>query len=227
MHFWGYLINTATVILGSGIGLFAGSRLPEKIKKIVLSGLGLSSIIIGVQMALDTKSILLIVGSLVLGGIIGQLMGIEEWLERMGGRLKEKVGSSSTTFVLGFVSASLLFCTGPMTIVGSLKDGFAQQGELIYIKSLLDGVAAIVLAASLGVGVIFSAITVFVVQGLLTYLGMFMGDFISQTILGEISACGGVLIMAIGLNILGITKISVGNFLPALLAAAVFAYFIL
>jgi uncharacterized membrane protein YqgA involved in biofilm formation len=227
MHIYGYLVNTATVIAGSILGILIGSRLPEKIKKILLSGLGLSTLIIGMTMALETSKLILIVGSLVLGGVIGQIIGIEEWLEIIGEKLKKRIGSSSSTFVLGFVTASLLFCTGPMTIVGSLEDGFAQKADLIYIKSLLDAVAALALSATMGIGVIFSAITVFVLQGILTYAGMLMGDFINESVLNEISAVGGVLILGIGLNILEIAKIRIGNLLPALLVAAVLAYLFL
>jgi len=142
---------------GSLLGLLIGARLSNSIKRIILAGLGLSTILIGIQMSISAKNILMIVGSLVLGGICGQLLGIEEWLERIGERLRQRFEknailggkSENSTFVLGFVTASILFCTGPMTIVGSLQDGFAKQGELIYIKSLMDGVAAIALTASM------------------------------------------------------------------------------
>jgi uncharacterized membrane protein YqgA involved in biofilm formation len=227
MHIPGYLVNTVTVLAGSGIGLLIGSRLPEKIKTIILSGLGLSTIVIGMQMALKTQKLLLIIGALVLGGIAGQIIGIEEWLKRIGERLKAKVGSSSKTFVLGFVTASLLYCTGPMTLVGSLEDGYAGIADLIYMKSLMDGAAAIALTASLGSGVVFAGLTVFIIQGSLTYLGMVMGDFMRPGVLNEISATGGVLILGIGFNILGVAKIRVGNFLPGLILAALLAWLIL
>ncbi|MEE9552829.1 MAG: DUF554 domain-containing protein [candidate division Zixibacteria bacterium] len=227
MFLRGYIINTFTVLIGSGLGLLIGAKLPEKIKKIILSGLGLSTIVIGIQMALETQKLLLIVGSLILGGIVGQLIGIEEWLERVGEKLKVKVGSTSGTFVLGFVTASLLFCTGPMTIVGSLEDGYARTADLIYIKSVMDGAAAVALTASMGIGVIFSALTVLIFQGALTYFGMAMGDFINPVVLSELSAAGGILILGIGINILGIAKIRVGNFLPALAFAALFAWWLL
>lgn len=227
MYLRGYLINTFTVLIGSGLGLLIGAKLPEKIRKIILSGLGLSTIIIGTKMALETRELLLVVGSLILGGILGQVMGIEEWLEGMGERLKVKVGSSSGTFVLGFVTASLLFCIGPMTIVGSLEDGYAGIADLIYLKSVMDGAAAVALTASMGIGVIFSALTVLIFQGALTYLGMAMGDFITAAVLNELSATGGILILGIGFNILGVAKIRVGNFLPALFLAALFAWWLL
>jgi uncharacterized membrane protein YqgA involved in biofilm formation len=234
VHLWGYIVNTATVLLGSGLGLLIGTRLPESFKKIILSALGLSTILIGMQMALGTKSLLLVVGSLIAGGIIGQLIGIEEWLERMGEKLRKRFEPANANpeqaagvFVLGFVTASLLFCTGPMTIVGSIEDGFAQKPDLIYIKSLMDCVAAIALTTSLGIGVIFSAITVFVIQGLLTYLGMFLGSSLGEPIMVEISAVGGALVMGIGFNLLGFGKIRVGNFVPALIIAGFLAWLIL
>jgi uncharacterized membrane protein YqgA involved in biofilm formation len=224
MHIYGFLVNTVTVMVGTGVGYLARARLPEKIKKIIFTGLGLSTIAIGAQMALGTDNLFIVVGSIIIGGIIGQIIGIEEWLEDVGEKLKKRVGSSSTTFVLGFVTASLLFCTGPMTIVGSLEDGFAQKADLIYIKSLMDGAAAIALTASLGIGVVFSALTVFIVQGLLTGLGAAMGNFISQAVLNEISATGGLLILGIGFNMLTDAKIAVGNFLPALVIVAITAW---
>jgi uncharacterized membrane protein YqgA involved in biofilm formation len=227
MHIWGYLANTVTVLIGSGLGLLIGPRLPISIKGIILSGLGLSTIVIGTQMALGTQKLILIVASLVGGGIVGQVIGIEEWLERVGESLKKRVGSSSSTFVLGFVTASLLFCTGPMTLVGSLEDGFARKADFIYIKSLMDGVAAIALSATMGIGVIFSALTVFIIQGALTYLGLALGDFMGSRVLNEISAVGGVLILGIGFNILDIARIKVGNFLPALIIAALLSWWLL
>ncbi|OGC90999.1 MAG: hypothetical protein A2W25_07940 [candidate division Zixibacteria bacterium RBG_16_53_22] len=234
MHLWGYIANTATVLAGSSLGFLAGSRLPEPIKKIILTGLGLSTILIGARMSFETKKLLLVVGSIVVGGIIGQLIGIEEWLEHVGERLRRRFesgktlpGSAESTFVLGFVTASLLFCTGPMTIVGSLEDGFARSADLIYIKSLMDGVAAVALTASLGIGVFFSAATVFIFQGLLTYAGMAMGSFIGEPVMAEISATGGALILGIGFNLLGFGRIKVGNFLPALFMAGILAWWLL
>jgi len=234
MHIWGYIVNTATVLAGASLGFLAGARLPEPIKKIILTGLGLSTILIGTQMSFETKKLLLVVGSIVIGGIIGQIIGIEEWLERVGERLrrrfetgKESPGVGESTFVLGFVTASLLFCAGPMTIVGSLEDGFARNADLIYIKSLMDGVAAVALTASLGIGVFFSAATVLIFQGFLTYAGMALGSFIGEPVMAEISATGGALILGIGFNLLGFGRIKVGNFLPALFIAGILAWLIL
>jgi len=235
MHIWGYIVNTSTVIIGSLLGFFIGTKLSEPIKKIILAGLGLSTIIIGIQMASSARNIIMIVGSLLLGGIIGQLIGIEEWLERVGERLKIRFepnnavlrAGNTSTFVLGFVTASVLFCAGPMTIVGSLQDGFAKQGELIYIKSLMDGVAAIALTASMGIGVIFSAVTVLVVQGALTYSGIWAGGSLGPGIVDQISATGGAMMLGLAFNLLGLGRIKVGNFMPALLIVALLAWWLL
>jgi uncharacterized protein len=235
MHFWGYIINTLTVLAGSSLGLLVGARISDPVKKIIMAGLGLSTILIGIQMTMATTRVIMVVGSLVVGGIIGQLIGIEEWLERIGEKLRERFDRSGSnnadlkpsTFVLGFVTASLLFCAGPMTIVGSLEDGFARNADLIYIKSLMDGVAAIALTASMGVGVIFSAVTVFIVQGLFTYAGMAAGSSMSKVVMDEIGATGGALILGIAFNLLGFGKIKVGNFIPALFIAAILAWWLL
>lgn len=224
MHVPGYLVNTASVTAGSALGALAGTRLPEKIKQIVLSGIGLATIIIGVQMALETKDLRLMLGSLLLGGIIGQIIGVEEWLERLGEKLKRRIGSTSGTFVLGFVTASILFCAGPLTIVGSLEDGYAGIADLIYVKSIMDGVAAVALTASMGIGVIFAAATVLIFQGALTYLGMAMGSFIGDAVLNEVSAVGGLIILGIGFNFLTGAGIKVGNFIPALAVVALMAW---
>jgi uncharacterized membrane protein YqgA involved in biofilm formation len=235
MHFWGFIVNTITVIVGSLLGLFIGSKLTDSIKKIILTGLGLSTILIGVQMTSSARNVIMIVGSLLLGGILGQLIGIEEWLESIGERIKNKfeqkagkhIADGSGTFVLGFVTASVLFCAGPMTIIGSLQDGFSRQGDLIYIKSLLDGVAAIALTASMGIGVIFSAVTVLIIQGLLTYAGIWMGGSLAKEIVDQISATGGAMMLGLAVNLLGIGRIKVGNFMPALLVVALLARWLL
>ena len=235
MHIGGYIVNTLTVIFGSLFGLFVGSRINDTIKKIILSGLGLSTILIGIQMISTARNVIMIVGSLLLGGILGQLIGIEEWLESIGEKIKmriehrggDKFSGGTGTFVLGFVTASVLFCTGPMTIVGSLQDGFSGQGELIYIKSLLDGVAAMALTASWGIGVIFSAVTVLVIQGLLTYAGVWMGGALEQAIVDQISATGGAMMLGIAVNLLDMGRIKVGNFMPALLIVALLAWWLL
>jgi len=219
----GTLVNTATVIVGSSVGLLIGARFSQRIRSIVMHALGLSTLLIGFEMALKTDNILFVIGSLALGGLIGELLKVEEGLERMGEFLKRKVKSRSGNFVLGFVTSSLVFCIGPMTVVGSIQDGVSGDASVLYAKSLLDGFASIVFASSLGVGVIFSALTVLIFQGGLTLLGGKLSFLLRPEVLDELIATGGLIIVGIGIYLLGIKRIKVGNFLPALVVAVVLA----
>jgi uncharacterized membrane protein YqgA involved in biofilm formation len=222
----GFLVNTGAVLTGSALGLLAGGKLQEKYKNIVLTSLGLATILIGLKMAIKTEEILIVVGSLVSGGLIGQWLEIEEKLEKFGEYLKKRVGNTGKNFVLGFVTASLLFCVGPMTIVGSFEDGLYGRGELIFIKSLMDGFAAMALSAALGAGVIFSALVVFTYQGALTFLARYFQTILNDAVVTEMSATGGVMMLGIAINLLGLSKIKVGNLLPALLIAALITWVI-
>jgi uncharacterized membrane protein YqgA involved in biofilm formation len=217
----GTLVNTATVLLGSTLGLLIGSRLSDKIKTMVMHALGLSTLLIGMQMAFKTENILFVIGSLVVGGIIGELVGLEEWLESLGEFIKKKVKSESGNFVLGFVTASLVFCIGPMTIVGSIQDGVSGDAGLLFAKSVLDGFASLIFASTLGVGVVFSSLTVLIFQGALTILGSKLSFLLKPEVLDELVATGGLIIVGIGFYLLGIKKIKVGNFLPALIVEVI------
>ncbi len=217
----GTIVNTATVLLGSMLGLLIGSRLSEKIKTMVLHALGLSTLLIGMQMAFKTQNILFVIGSLAVGGIIGELIGLEEWLESLGEFIKKKVKSESGSFVLGFVTASLVFCIGPMTIVGSIQDGVSGDASLLFAKSVLDGFASLIFASTLGVGVVFSSLTVLIFQGGLTILGSKLSFLLRPEVLDELIATGGLIIVGIGFYLLGIKKIKVGNFLPALVVVVI------
>ncbi len=221
----GTLVNTATVLLGSSFGLLIGRRFSEKINTIVMHALGLSTLLIGFKMAFETESILLVIGSLAIGGIIGEILGLEEGLERLGDLVRRKVKSESGTFVLGFVTSSLVFCIGPMTVVGSIQDGASGDASVLYAKSLLDCFASMVFASSLGVGVLFSSITVLLFQGGLTLLGSHLSFLLRPEVLNELTATGGLIIVGIGIFLLGIKKIKVGNFLPALVVAVILALF--
>jgi uncharacterized membrane protein YqgA involved in biofilm formation len=217
----GTIVNTATVLLGSTLGLLIGSRLSDKIKTMVMHALGLSTLLIGMQMAFKTENILFVIGSLVVGGIIGELVGLEEWLESLGEFIKKKVKSESGNFVLGFVTASLVFCIGPMTIVGSIQDGVSGDAGLLFAKSVLDGFASLIFASTLGVGVVFSSLTVLIFQGALTILGSKLSFLLKPEVLDELVATGGLIIVGIGFYLLGIKKIKVGNFLPALIVVVI------
>ena len=219
----GTLLNTTTVIIGSLLGLLIGKRFSEKLNTMVMHALGLATLLIGAKMAFKTENILIVIGSLAIGGILGEILRIEDGLERLGQFIKSKLKSQSGNFVLGFVTSSLVFCVGPMTIVGSIKDGISGDASILYAKSILDGFASIAFASTLGIGVIFSALTVLIFQGSLTLLGAQLSFLMEPQILNELSATGGLIIVGIGFNLLGIKKIRVGNFLPALVIAVIFA----
>ncbi|MCE5282985.1 MAG: DUF554 domain-containing protein [Deltaproteobacteria bacterium] len=219
----GTLVNASTVLAGSLLGLVAGKRLPERLKTILMQGLGLSTIVIGLQMALSGREPLAAIGCLLMGALTGELLRIEQGVERIGGWLKERTGSTSTTFVRGFVSASVLYLTGAMMIVGCIQDGTVGDPSTLLIKSLLDGFASIALASTLGVGVAFSALSVLVVQGGLTLLASHLDFLREPAVLGAVTATGGMIILGIGINLLEMARIRIGNFLPALLYAIAWA----
>ncbi len=221
----GTLVNIATVAVGSSAGLLIGPRLPDRIKNIVINALGLITLWIGVDMVVDGRRPLLIVIAIVLGAITGEVLGIEHGLARFAEWLRTRVGSETPHFVLGFVSASLLFCVGPMTVVGSLEDGMQGDPTLLVTKAIMDGFAAMALSSSLGIGVLFSIITILVVQGGLTLVGSYMRFALEPNILHPLTAVGGIIILGLGLRLLKIREIPVANFLPGLVYIVFLAYF--
>lgn len=221
----GTFANSGAILVGSLIGIAAGRRVPERLKIIVMQGLGLSVMLIGLQMAMTGKEIITTVSCLLIGGITGELINIEKQLEKMGEGIKRRFQSDSATFVQGFVSSSLLYLTGAMMIIGSIQDGTLGDPRTLYIKALLDGVASVALASSLGVGVAFSALSVLIVQGGITLLSSQLLFLTNPAVLDAITATGGVLILAIGINLLDLTRIRVGNLLPAIFYAIAWATF--
>ncbi len=221
----GTIVNAVAIFLGCSVGLILKSKFPEKIEKIIMQALGLASLLIGMQMAIKADNILLVIFSLVIGGVIGEIIDIEAGLERFGERIKRKFKSNNTSerFVEGFLTASLLYCVGSMAIMGAIKEGLSGNPDILYAKSLLDGVTSIAFTAAMGIGVLFSAIPVFLYQGGITLLARTIKDFLSPEIINEMTAVGGILIWGIGFGLLGIKKIKVGNLLPAILVAAFLA----
>lgn len=221
----GTIINVVAIFLGCSVGLILKSKFPEKIEKIIMQALGLASLLIGMQMAIKADNILLVIFSLVIGGVIGEIIDIEAGLERFGERIKGKFKSNNTSerFVEGFLTASLLYCVGSMAIMGAIKEGLSGNPDILYAKSLLDGITSIAFTAAMGIGVLFSAIPVFLYQGGITLLARTVKDFLSPKIINEMTAVGGILIWGIGFGLLGIKKIKVGNLLPAILVAAFLA----
>ncbi len=213
----GTVVNTALVIAGSIIGLVLRRSIPDRINKIIMVGLGLFTCVLGVKMGIRMERPLVVILSVILGGVCGELLRIEDGLEGLGERLKRLTRArGEASFVQGFVFASLLFCVGPMTILGSIQAGVQNDPELLFIKSLMDGVSSIILASTLGLGVIFSAATVLVIQGGLTLLAQQFSFLTAPQYLSDFTAVGGIMILAIGLKLLDIKTIRVANLLPAL-----------
>ncbi|MBN1615113.1 MAG: DUF554 domain-containing protein [Deltaproteobacteria bacterium] len=215
----GTIVNTGAIIAGSAAGMIVGRYLPQRLKTILMQALGLAVILIGLQMALEGKRILLTIGCLLLGAIAGEWLDIEGQIEKVGAWLKSRARSDSSTFVEGFVTASVLYCTGAMVIVGAIQDGTIGDPTTLYLKSLLDGVASIALASSLGIGVAFSSLTVLAVQGAITLLASKLLFLQDPRVLNAVTATGGLMILGIGINLLDLKKIAVGNLVPALLFA--------
>lgn len=216
----GTFINIVAVSTGSVVGVVLGNRFPQRIQEIVFDALGLLTLFIGFQMAFKTENVLIVLGSLLSGGILGETLRIEERLNRIGEFLQKTFSMErQKKFVEGFVTASLLFCVGPMAILGSIKDGLTGDYTILAIKSMLDGFASLGFASALGWGVFFSIISVFVFQGSITISATWIQKLLTVSMINEMTAAGGIIIVAIGIRLLKIRDIRVGNFLPALIMA--------
>ena len=224
----GTLINVGTVLAGTAIGTAVGPRLPARYQQRVLAGLGMITLVIGVDLALawgredtSTSTPLYVLAGILLGGIVGEAVGIERRLEALGDALQRRLAGASghSRVSEGFVTASLLFCVGSLTVVGSIQDGLTGDYELLATKAVLDGFAAIALAATLGWGVGLSAVTVLLIQGSITLGAGLFEDLLVGEALAVLTSAGGVTIIGIALKLLDIKDVKVGNFLPALVIA--------
>lgn len=220
----GTFVNAVAVLAGSIVGLLIHSRFPPRITRIAFQGIGLFTLFIGVKMALKTQDLLIMIFSILIGAIAGELMGLEKGINRMGDWLKAKVHSKNEKFTEGLVTAFLLFCMGSMTILGAIEEGMGGKPDLLFAKSVLDGFSSIALSASLGAGVLFAVIPLLLYQGGLTLLAGQLGALLSLPVIDEITATGGLLLIGLGINILEIRKIHVLNMIPALVVAGVFAW---
>ena len=223
----GTLLNIATVLLGGSLGLFLGGRLPERLKGTVTAGMGLFTAAIGVQMFLKTQNPLIVLGSLILGALLGEWWQIEDGLQNLGIILEKRIlgvssapPTTSSRFVRGFLTASLIFCVGPMTILGSIQDGLTGNYSLLAVKAVLDGFSALAFASTLGVGVLFSATVILVYQGGISLLAAQLNQIVNPAMMNEMTAAGGVMLLGLAVSsMLEIKPIRVGNFLPALAIA--------
>ncbi|MDC7123941.1 MAG: DUF554 domain-containing protein [Spirochaetales bacterium] len=221
------IVNCITVFVGSFIGIKFAGKLTENLKEVLFLCIGLISFVIGIRMCFEYTKTLYVVLSLTIGGLVGYLLDIDAAIMKFGSFLErifvKKKDSSNNNFAHAFLNASVLFCVGAMTIVGSIRAGVSKDYELIYTKSIMDGISAVIFAAGMGVGTIFSIISILVIQGGLTLLAMAVGDFIPALVISEVSGLGGIMIIMIGLNLLKIKEIKTANFLPALVFVAAFA----
>jgi uncharacterized membrane protein YqgA involved in biofilm formation len=219
----GTLLNIVTVLIGGTLGLLFGSLLPERVKQTIVAGLGLFTAAIGIQMFLKTENSLIVLGSLLLGGLLGEWWRIEDGIQNLGRWLEERFSHSdedSSRFVRGFLTASLVFCVGPMTILGSIQDGLSGDYSLLAIKSVLDGFAALAFASTLGVGVLFSILVILVFQGGISLLAAQLNAIVTAQMMNELTAAGGVILIGLAISsLLEIKRIRTGNFLPALAIA--------
>ena len=242
----GTILNMVAILIGSGLGVLVGHRFPQRTRDTVTDALGLVTLVIGALsiVALTNTAfsdsvgtaapLLIVLGALLIGGIIGSLLQIELRLERVGSWLQHKLSRKSASdsddkrkrFVEGFVDASLVFCIGPLAILGALNDGLGLGIEQLALKSTLDGFASLAFAASLGWGVALSALSVGIVQGAFTILGALVGSVLSAALIDAITATGGVLLIGVGLRLLKIKSVPVGDMLPALIVAPILAAFV-
>lgn len=221
----GTFINVAAILIGGTIGLLFGARIPEKFKNTVIAGMGIFTGAMGMGMFLESNNQLIVLGALLIGALIGEWVGIEDWLQRLGQTLEKRFSQESESgansrFVRGFMVSSLLFCIGPIAILGSIQDGLTGDYNLLAVKSTLDGFASIAFASTLGVGVLFSALPILVYQGGVSLLANQLNAIVTDPMMAEMTATGGILLIGVGIsNLLEIKKIRVGNFLPALAVA--------
>jgi uncharacterized membrane protein YqgA involved in biofilm formation len=232
----GTVANVATVLAGSGLGLLIGHRLTERTRSLVTDALGLVTLLIAAQAAMEVSRkaltdevgtslpVLIVLGSLVLGGIAGSILRLEDRLEGFAGWLQTRLardgaGTSRERFIEGFVTSSLVFCVGPLTVLGSINEGLGNGSDQLVLKSVLDGFAALAFAASFGIGVMASALSVGVIQGSLTILGVALGSFVPEPHLVALTATGGLVLVGVGLRLLNIKIMPIADLLPALILA--------
>lgn len=225
MNMTGTIINSIAILVGSTIGVLLNARLPERFIKIVFQGIGLFTLFIGVYMAMETNNLFYMVISIVLGGIIGEGLNIEKYINKFGDKFKNKLKSNNSRFSEGFITAFLLFCMGSVTILGAIEEGLGGKPNLLLAKSVLDGVSSIALSAALGYGVAFSIVPLILYQGGLTLLAAHFGNYFSETIITELTAVGGLMLIGLGITILDIKQLKILNLIPSLIIIVLLVYF--
>ncbi|NDL67766.1 DUF554 domain-containing protein [Anaerotalea alkaliphila] len=213
----GTFVNVGTVVAGSLIGLLLHARLSERVTKIAFQAIGLFTLMLGLQMALQVQNVLVMIFALIIGSVSGELLDVEAGFNKAGDQVKRIFKSSHDRFTEGIVTAFLLFCMGSLTILGAIQEGTGHAPTLLLTKSIMDGFASIALSSTLGIGVLFSAIPLLVYQGGLTLFAGLLENVLDEAFIQEVVACGGILLMGLGFNLLEIKRIKVANMLPSLL----------
>ena len=217
----GSLINGGVIIVGGMLGMLLGDRLPQRVRTIVFQGLGLCTLVLGFHMTLKTSNVLYMIGSVLIGGIIGEILRVEDRILRGGDVLKKIMRSGNARFTEGFLAATLLFCIGSMAIIGPLQEGLTGDRSVVLAKATLDAFASVALGAAYGSGVLFASLPLVIYQGSITLFADSLRPYISDLLRAEIEAVGGVLIIGIGINLLELKQIRLSNLLPALVVIVV------
>lgn len=222
---FGTLVNAMAIIAGSFIGLLFKGGIPEKYRVTVMHAMGLAVILVGINAAMKTDALLMVIISLGIGSLVGEFLRIEARLDQVGDWLEKRFSRHGDGISKGFVTTSLLFCVGAMAIVGSLESGLSGNHQTLFAKSIIDGITAIVFASTMGLGVIFSALSVFIYQGVITLSAAYLRQFLVPEVVAQMSSVGGLLIVAIGFGLLDIKKLRIGNMLPAIFMPLLYIVF--
>ncbi len=224
----GTVVNAVAVILGSCIGLLLKKGIPTRFSDSIMKAVALCVLYIGIDGCLNGEKTLVTIISLALGALIGEILRLDDGLNSLGDKLESKISkgkAEENTIAKGFVTSSLLFCVGAMAIVGSLESGINNNHEILFSKSLLDFISSVIFSASMGLGVMFSSVFVFIYQGAITLLAQFIGPYLSEVVIAEMTCTGSILIIALALNMLGLTKLKVMNYIPAVFLPVILCLF--
>ncbi|MBS5800399.1 MAG: DUF554 domain-containing protein [Zhenhengia sp.] len=222
----GTLVNVALVLIGGFVGLFLKKGISKRFSDLIMNAIALVTMVIGITFATASENMLVVIISLVVGALMGEGINIDKKLNQLGGLIKSKVKSESGNVGEGFVTATLLFCVGSMAIMGSLDSGLRGDHTVLYTKSIMDGISALIFASSMGIGVLLSAVPILLYQGSITLLSSFIQPYLTQSMMTEMNAVGGILLIGLGISILGIKEIKVSNLLPALVIPVILLAFI-
>ncbi|MBR6700909.1 MAG: DUF554 domain-containing protein [Firmicutes bacterium] len=226
MIFTGTIVNAAAIVVCALLGTFIIKNVPERFNEIIIKAVGLSVLFVGLSGAFDNENVMLLIISMVVGSIIGEFIDIDGKMNKLGDLAEKKLGFGEGSFSKGFVTASILFCTGSMAIVGAMNSGLSLDHNMLFAKSILDGVISIVFAGTMGIGVAFSAIPILIYEGGITLIASFVGEFMTQQMITEMSAVGSLIIAGIGFNFLDIKQIKVANMIPAMFVPCVYFVFL-